>query len=145
MRVHQTFALPVAVLASSLLFSGCVNGYVGRGMAWGALAGAAIGAGTGVLISDDSLLGASKSADRGDIALAPGDAIGAGLVIGVITGAVVGAMVGHRRDEGYERPPKPDEASAPAPSASETPAEAPKEAARASRVQVERSPYFQNL
>jgi hypothetical protein len=84
---------------------GCAGAPVARGTLIGAVAGAAIGAGTGALVSDPDLLGSSKSEESGNLALQPGPTIGAGAIIGVAFGALVGAMLGHAWDDDSEEPP----------------------------------------
>jgi hypothetical protein len=72
----------------------------------GAAAGAAVGAGTGWLVSDPDLLGSSTSEASGNISLSPGPTIGAGALIGGVFGALVGAMFGHAADDqDTEEPP----------------------------------------
>jgi hypothetical protein len=75
--------------------SGCVSSSVQRGTVIGAVSGAALGAGTGLLISDDKLLGSSPESR---LALDRGGSVGAGALIGVVFGAIVGAMIGHGND-----------------------------------------------
>jgi hypothetical protein len=62
----------------------------------GAASGAVLGAGTGVLISNEHLLGSSKASQ---MALEPGASIGGGVLIGAVFGAIVGAMAGHQSDD----------------------------------------------
>jgi hypothetical protein len=76
--------------------SGCVSSAVARGTWIGALSGAAVGAGTGVLISNDKLLGSSKASE---LELPKGPSIGAGALIGTVFGAIVGAMIGHQNED----------------------------------------------
>jgi hypothetical protein len=144
---------PFATVAVGLMFTGCVSSQVQRGALEGALIGGVLGAGIGELASNPDLLGPGNSVAEGKMGLSQGSAIGAGAVIGVITGAVVGAMVGHRRDEGYEPPPKlatataPEQSSEPAGESTDKPADADKPAEQSSAADAtpERAPYLRGL
>lgn len=95
-----------ALLALGL--SGCISSTlptlspVAKGTLIGAAAGGALGAGTGVLISDDSLLGSSKA---GQLALEPAASIGTGALVGAVFGAIIGAMAGHQSEDELLVPP----------------------------------------
>lgn len=111
----------LALLLAVLLLGGCVSAQVQRGALIGAASGLVAGGTVGLLISDPNLYGTPKSVkssdpahqrELGQLPLPEGPSILAGAAIGTVLGAIIGAMVGHRRDEGYETPPKP--ASAPA-------------------------------
>jgi len=86
-----------------LLFGACASAAVQRGTLIGAATGAVLGSGTGVLISNDDLLGSSQSEASGDLALTAAPTIGASALIGAVFGAIVGAMIGH----GNENPAAP--------------------------------------
>src|SRR5256885_14028693 len=88
----------VVIVAVPWLFSlsGCVSSSVHKGTLVGAASGALLGAGTGVLISNEHLLGSSKASQ---MQLEPGPSIGGGVLIGAGFGAIVGAMVGHQNDD----------------------------------------------
>jgi hypothetical protein len=86
---------PWVVAGVVFALSGCVSSSVQRGTLIGAASGAALGAGTGLLISDDKLLGSSKDSK---LALDRGSSVGAGALIGVAFGAIIGAMIGHGND-----------------------------------------------
>lgn len=94
----------IAVLAAFALV-GCVSAQQTRGTLIGAAAGAALGAGTGALVSNEKLLGSPKSEASGDISLDPGPTIGAGALIGVVFGALVGAMITHSQGTGEAAAP----------------------------------------
>jgi hypothetical protein len=79
--------------------AGCASGPVAKGTLIGAVTGAALGAGTGALVSNEDLLGSPKSERSGDLSLDSGPTIGAGALIGVALGAIVGAMIGHGYDD----------------------------------------------
>jgi len=99
--------IKAAVVVSCLLgLAGCASGPVAKGTLIGALTGAVVGTGTGILVSDESLLGSSESERSGDLSLDKGPTIGAGAIIGVVFGALVGAMIGHGYDD-----PSADEAA----------------------------------
>lgn len=101
-------AKPWVVAGVVFALSGCVSSSVQRGTLIGAASGAVLGAGTGLLISDDKLLGSSK---QSELALDRGASVGAGTLIGVVFGAVIGAMIGHGNDHS-DREPAPPPASA---------------------------------
>jgi hypothetical protein len=90
------------VAFTALALSGCISSAVAKGAVIGAASGLALGAGTGVLISNDKLLGSSK---QSQLELAAGPSIGAGALIGAVFGAIVGAMVGHQREDNLPLPP----------------------------------------
>lgn len=92
--MRSTRVALVAVVA--FVCSGCVHGAVPRGALIGALSGAALGAGTGLIASDEHLLGSSK---QSGIQLDVPGSIGAGALIGGAFGAIVGAMIGHQRED----------------------------------------------
>ncbi len=79
-----------------LLFTGCATG---RGALIGGVTGAALGAGTGVFISSEDLVGSSSSAAAGNLSLDKGTTALAGTVVGAVFGAIVGAMIGRDYDE----------------------------------------------
>jgi hypothetical protein len=101
----------VVVVSCLLGLAGCASGPVAKGTLIGALSGAVLGSGTGVLVSNEHLLGSSTSEKSGDLSLDKGPTIGAGAIIGVVFGAMVGAMIGH----GYDEPDS--DATAPQPEA----------------------------
>ena len=96
--MRSTRVALIAVVA--FVCTGCIHhivpGAVPRGALIGAVSGAALGAGTGLLVSDEHLLGSSK---QSGIQLDVGGTIGAGALIGGVFGAIVGAMIGHQRDD----------------------------------------------
>ena len=98
----------VAVLGT-LVLGGCASAPVQRGTLIGLATGAALGAGTGVLVSDEKLLGSPTTEASGNIGLKSGAAIGAGALIGGVFGAFVGALIGH----GHEDPFAEEEAAPP--------------------------------
>jgi hypothetical protein len=106
-RIAPVFAL--------LWLAGCASYHVQRGALIGSLAGAALGATAGELISDPNVVGSRNSARRGDTSLPQGETILISTGVGLVIGGIVGAMWGHRRDDGYEGkpppPPPPSEAS----------------------------------
>jgi len=106
-RIAPVFAL--------LWLSGCASYHVQRGALIGSLAGAALGATAGELISDPNVVGSRNSARRGDTSLPQGETILVSTAVGIVVGGIVGAMWGHRRDDGFEGkpppPPPPEEAS----------------------------------
>lgn len=99
----------MVVVSCVLGLGGCASGPVVKGTLIGAASGAALGAGVGVLVSNDKLLGSPETARSGDLSLDKGPTIGAGALIGVAVGAIVGAMIGHGYDDGdaAEAPPPP--------------------------------------
>lgn len=99
----------MAWLSIGLWLSGCASYHVQRGAAYGALGGAALGAGLGELVGDPNLLGseAQKPDKGGDTSFSHGSTVLVGLGIGAVVGAIVGAMWGHRRDDGFEGKPPP--------------------------------------
>ena len=97
-------AKPWVVAGVALAFSGCVSSSVQKGTLIGALSGAALGAGTGVLITNDKLLG---STPESRLELEKGPTLGASLVVGTVFGAIVGAMIGHGNDHS-DRDPAPE-------------------------------------
>jgi hypothetical protein len=105
--------IKAAVVVSCVLgLAGCASGPVAKGTLIGAVTGAALGAGTGFLVSDEDLLGSPTSERSGDLSLDKGPTVGAGALIGVALGAVVGAMIGHGYDDGdTEEAPPPAAAS----------------------------------
>jgi ABC-type Fe3+-siderophore transport system permease subunit len=84
----------VAVVALTLM-GGCLSNPVPRGAVIGALSGAALGAGTGVLISNATLLGSNPETK---LQLSKAESVGAATLIGGVFGAVIGAMIGHQRE-----------------------------------------------
>jgi hypothetical protein len=76
---------------------------VKQGALYGALGGAAVGAGGGWALSDPKLRGTEAGPRHGDTQLGVGTSIATGAAIGLVVGAVVGAMVGHQRDDRIER------------------------------------------
>jgi hypothetical protein len=90
------------VAFTALALSGCISSAVAKGAVIGAVSGVALGAGTGVLISNDKLLGSSK---QSQLELSAGASIGVGSLIGGVFGAIVGAMVGHQREDNLPLPP----------------------------------------
>ena len=101
---------PLAVVWVALVFAGCATSPVLKGAIFGGASGAALGAGTGVLISDEDLLGSSTAPATGNISLDSGPTVAAGAVIGLLFGALAGAMVGHGHDDGDEEPSLPSPA-----------------------------------
>lgn len=97
----------IAPVMALLWLSGCASYHVQRGAAIGALAGGALGATAGELVSDPNIVGSRNSKTRGDTSLPQGPSILLGLGIGVVVGGIVGAMWGHRRDDGFEGKPPP--------------------------------------
>jgi hypothetical protein len=91
---------PWVVMLVAVALAGCSMGPVTKGTLIGAASGAALGAGTGVLISDPDLWGSSDSKASGNISLDAGPTTAAGAAVGVIFGAIVGAMIGHGQDDG---------------------------------------------
>jgi hypothetical protein len=111
--------IKAAVVVSCLLgLAGCASGPVAKGTLIGALSGAVVGTGTGILVSNDNLLGSPESERSGDLSLDKGPTIGAGAIIGVVFGALVGAMIGHGYDD-------PDGEEAPQPGAARSDQVAP--------------------
>jgi hypothetical protein len=92
---------PWVVASVALALSGCVSSSVQRGTIIGAASGAALGLGSGLLISDDKLLGSSKASQA---ELDRGASVGAGVLIGTVFGAIVGAMIGHGNDNSGREP-----------------------------------------
>lgn len=83
----------------AMVWTGCIHdAAVGHGTWIGAAAGAVLGVGTGVLISDEHLLGSTKESQ---MQLKSGEAIASGALIGAVFGAVIGSMAGHQKDEKY--------------------------------------------
>jgi hypothetical protein len=104
--------IKAAVVVSCVLgLAGCAMGPVTKGTLIGAASGAALGTGTGLLVSDDKLLGSSKSERSGDLSLDKGPTVGAAALIGVVFGAVVGAMIGHGYDDGDSEEASPPPAA----------------------------------
>jgi ABC-type Fe3+-siderophore transport system permease subunit len=103
-----------AVAITSIAGGGCVSNPVPRGALIGALSGAALGAGTGVLISDATLLGSNPASK---IPLEKGESIGAATAIGAVVGAIVGSMIAHQRESGKPASADSSSAQAKAPSA----------------------------
>jgi hypothetical protein len=89
-----------------LLVGGCASPQVHRGLLIGALSGAALGATTGLVISDEELLGSGSGGPGGDKSLPQGGSVMAGLAVGLVAGAVVGAMAGHGGESAYEKKKK---------------------------------------
>jgi len=79
---------------------------VKHGALYGALGGAALGAGGAWAISDPALRGTEAGRRHGDTQLGTGASIATGAAIGLVVGAVVGAMVGHQRDDRFEPRPR---------------------------------------
>lgn len=103
--------IKAAVVVSCVLgLTGCASGPVAKGTLIGAVSGAVLGTGTGILVSNDKLLGSPETESSGNISLDKGPTIGAGALIGVVLGAVVGAMIGH----GYDEPGDAADSSQPA-------------------------------
>ena len=94
---------PGCVVLTLVVLGGCVSTTVRDSAAVGALAGAAAGAGLGVLLSDEDLLGSPAKPETGDTSIDSGMGVGAGLAIGALFGAIFGAMSGHIRDRGDSR------------------------------------------
>lgn len=92
--------------------TGCATHPVVKGALIGGVSGAALGAGTGALISDEDLLGSSSAQTTGNLAIKNGTAIAASTAIGAFFGTLVGAMVGHAHDDGDEAAPVSAEAPA---------------------------------
>jgi hypothetical protein len=96
--------IKAAVVVSCLLgfspIAGCASGPVAKGAMIGALSGAVVGTTTGLLVSNEDLLGSKTDERSGNLALKKGPTIGAGAIVGVVFGAVVGAMIGHGYDDG---------------------------------------------
>lgn len=88
------------VVLTLVVLGGCVSTTVRDSAAVGALAGAAAGAGLGVLVSDEDLLGSSAKPETGDTSIDSVAGVSAGLAIGAVFGAIFGAMSGHIRDRG---------------------------------------------
>src|ERR1700753_1747068 len=84
----------VAAVAFATM-SGCISNPVAKGALIGAVSGAALGAGTGVLISDEHLLGSTR---KSLLPLGKGESIGVGTLIGASFGALIGSMIGHQHD-----------------------------------------------
>jgi hypothetical protein len=95
---------PWVAAAVAFALTGCVSSSVQRGTLIGAASGAVLGAGTGLLISDDKLLGSSKESK---VALDRGEAVGASLLVGTVFGAIVGAMIGHGNDHSDRESQRP--------------------------------------
>lgn len=94
----------VACIAAWAL-TGCVSTQVRNGILIGAGSGAAVGAGVGLLVSDQNLLGSEPSPEKGDISLPTGEAVAASALIGAVFGGIVGGMSGHMQESPYGRPP----------------------------------------
>jgi hypothetical protein len=89
------------------MLGGCLSNPVPRGAVIGGLTGAVLGVGTGVLISNATLLGSDANSK---IPLGKAESIGAASAIGAVVGAIVGSMIAHQRESG--KPPSADNASA---------------------------------
>lgn len=106
-------AVVVSCLLGLISIAGCASGPVAKGAMIGALSGAVLGTTTGVLVSNEDLLGSKTDERSGNLALKKGPTIGAGALIGVVFGAVVGAMIGHGYDDGsVEEPASPQPGAA---------------------------------
>jgi hypothetical protein len=92
--MRSTRVVLIAVVA--FVCSGCIHDAVPRGALIGALSGAVLGAGTGLVISDEHLLGSSK---QSGIQLDVAGSVGTGALLGGVFGAIVGAMIGHQRND----------------------------------------------
>src|SRR5215471_2058586 len=92
----------VLIVVCGLAAGGCATSPTVKGTLIGAVSGAALGAGTGVLISNEDLLGSPSSAETGNLALHPGPTIAASTLIGAVFGAIVGAMIGHGQGDPAE-------------------------------------------
>ena len=97
----------IAVLGA-LSLGGCASAPIATGTLIGAASGAALGAGTGVLISDPNLLGSPETEESGNIGLKTGPAIGAGALIGAVFGGLLGAMLAYDEKDANEEPPPPE-------------------------------------
>jgi hypothetical protein len=110
---RQPVAAVVAIAAfttlTTFVSSGCVSSAVARGALIGAASGAVLGVGTGVLISDDKLLG---STPQSHFAIGSAESIGAASLIGTVFGAIVGAMIGHQSEPSVRAPETPEHATA---------------------------------
>jgi ABC-type Fe3+-siderophore transport system permease subunit len=104
----------VAAVAVTLM-GGCLSNPVPRGAVIGALSGAALGAGTGVLISNATLLGSHPETK---LELSKAESIGSATLIGGVFGAIIGSMIGAQREARHPEAPAPGaSAQAKAPSA----------------------------
>lgn len=90
----ERFIVVVVVLA----LGGCASSAIQRGALIGAGTGAVLGTTTGVLITDDDLLGTRESKLQGNVSLETGSTILAGAVVGALFGGLVGAMAGKAND-----------------------------------------------
>lgn len=98
LNTARGFIMTLATFAT-LTSSGCIHdAAVGHGTWIGAVAGAALGAGTGVLISDEHLLGSSK---QSQLQLDSAEAVASGALVGAVFGAIVGSMAGHQGDKEF--------------------------------------------
>jgi hypothetical protein len=95
----------VVSVFSAQLLGGCATSPTVKGTVIGAVAGAALGTGTGLLISDDKLLGDKPESK---LALSRGDSVGASVLIGAVFGAIVGAMIGHQNEDPWRQPTTPE-------------------------------------
>jgi hypothetical protein len=107
MASTRQWVLAAVAITLMTTLGGCVSNPVPRGALIGGLAGAAVGAGTGVLISNATLLGSDANTK---IPLGKAESIGAASAIGAVVGAIVGSMIAHQRESG--KPPSADNASA---------------------------------
>jgi ABC-type Fe3+-siderophore transport system permease subunit len=103
---RQWVLAAVAVTLMTML-GGCLSNPIPRGAVIGGLSGAALGAGTGVLISNATLLGSDAESK---IPLEKAESIAVGAAVGAVVGAIVGSMIAHQRESG--KPPSADNASA---------------------------------
>ena len=87
----------VTAAVAFMLMSGCISNPVPRGAVLGALSGAVLGAGTGLLISDEKLLGSTRDSK---LPLGKGESMVGATATGVVIGAIVGAMIAHQRETG---------------------------------------------
>lgn len=87
---------------------------VKQGALWGGVAGAAVGAGGGWVLSDPNLRGTEAGPRHGDTQLDTGTSVATGAGIGLVVGAIVGAMVGHQRDDRIEKKTRNVEGDPPA-------------------------------
>jgi len=96
----------LALLTVGLL-AGCASAAVQRGALIGAGSGAALGVGTGFLISDPDLLGSPETIESGNISLGTGESVAVGAIVGAVFGGLVGAMIGHASDDEPAIPEQP--------------------------------------
>ena len=104
-----------------LALGGCVSATVQHGALIGAGSGLLLGTTTGVLISNDKLLGPTASKTNGDITFEPAATIAAGALVGALFGGLVGAMVGKANEHPDAIPDQPDDAQPGEQSARPTP------------------------